>query len=144
MVMLMDQVIHSEYLQIENLKKHVLDRESHVQALEQHAAGCDSRIQALEQDVVSRDSRIQVLEQDVVSRDSRIQALEQHVSELKQSITFRLTTKFDEKLLGHIFPMGSEKRIIYDFCLKGGRILVNEGRKSAWWNFNQYLKTKRT
>lgn len=130
MIMLMDWVINSEYLQKECLEKHIIYLESQVQALEQA--------------VLSRESQVQAFEQVVVSRDSRIQALEQAVVEMEKSITFRLTAKFDEKLLGHIFPTGSQKRKIYDFCLKGGRILVNEGGKSAWWNFNQYLRIKRS
>jgi hypothetical protein len=52
--------------------------------------------------------------------------------------------KFDEKIIGHIFPIGLEKIKIYDLGLKGGRIIINEGVKSLWWNSKKYLINKRT
>jgi predicted RNase H-like nuclease (RuvC/YqgF family) len=86
-------------------------------------------------------NKINRLSQQLNENSVRITEQEIEISSMKDSITYQLTSKFHNCFIERLLP--DRGKDLYKLGLKGGRILVNEGVKSFWWNFNNYLQDKK-
>jgi hypothetical protein len=86
-------------------------------------------------------NKINSLSQQLNENSVRIMELEIEISSMKDSITYQLTSKFHNCFIERLLP--DRGKNLCKLGLKGGRILVNEGVGSFWWNFNNYLHDKK-
>ena len=49
------------------------------------------------------------------------------------------TMRFQNSIVERVLPQDSRKRRYYELCIRGGRLLVNEGWSSFWWSFKNYI-----
>jgi glycosyltransferase involved in cell wall biosynthesis len=80
------------------------------------------------------------LEQEMAAKDLEIQGMAAQVEALRvetSSITFQLTARFHKRIIEKYFPHNTRRRRYYDFGLKSGRILVNEGWKGLWGHYRE-------
>ncbi len=110
--------------------------------MEQQNAETKQQIVQMEQQNTEMKQQIVQMEQQNAEMKQQIVQMEQQNAEMKRSISFWLTTKLDEKIIGNIFPMASKRRGIYDRGLISGRIILNEGFRSFLPKFRNYFKNK--
>lgn len=122
----------------------------------------DSTILQLRTDIYERDNRISNLTDQLHEHDNKISNLtdqlhqtsrlaksyEHELVEIKKGVVYNLILKFHNSVIEPILPLGTERRKVYDLCIKGNRILVNGGYKSLcnkykdWRSFGNYLDEK--
>jgi glycosyltransferase involved in cell wall biosynthesis/2-polyprenyl-3-methyl-5-hydroxy-6-metoxy-1,4-benzoquinol methylase len=125
--------LEQEKEKFQKLTQQILEKENKIAEIVQYIAQTESHIALKEQQITQT-------EQQVAEMMQQIAHAEQQIAEIKESISFRFTTKLDEKVINRVFPAASNKRKIYDLGLKGGRTLVNEGFRPTLWKFKEYRR----
>jgi len=129
-------------------EKSALEREKYV--LEQHKLNLERGIrdltdqserlvdqvrdmvaQLVEKDyrIISGESRISQLEGDLARSDARCRELEAEICAMRQSLTFKLTARFQEGVVEKAMPQNTRRRTIYDSAIRASRQLAG-GKKS--------------
>jgi glycosyltransferase involved in cell wall biosynthesis/ubiquinone/menaquinone biosynthesis C-methylase UbiE/predicted nucleic acid-binding Zn-ribbon protein len=127
-----------------NLEIIILDKDNQISELSKRANNLEVIILDKDNQISELSKRANNLETIIVTRDNQVSELIAHTQSLmsennsiKQSITYQLTQRFHRNILEPLFPFGSQRRKHYDLGLKGGRILLNEGWDSFWYQFNE-------
>ena len=100
-------------------------------------------IQSLEQVSTAKDEQLAELSHNIQDLSARLNDREQELSSLENSIIWQFTMKFHSKIIERLLPYNTRRRRYYNLGLNGGKILINDGWDSFWWNFNGYLRGRK-
>ena len=95
----------------------------------------DQQIRSLEQTLRTKDIQIQTL-------ITKVNVLRDENSGLYDSISYKCTSMFDRVFIERLMPPDTRRRRYYHLGIRGGRILVNEGWRSFWRQFQERRSNK--
>jgi len=119
------------------LEQAVIEGDKKIYELEQKLQISFESIKSLNLAVADRDRRIDELDERFKQSESHGLCLENEISEMRRSAVWQLTMKFHNGFVEPLFPIGTERRGIYDLGLRANRILINEGWGSLWSAYKQ-------
>ena len=126
-----------------NLKEQQLQEiNNHIESLTSTVSMKEQQLQEINNHVESLTSAVSMKEQQLQKQIACIKNLEQKISSMENSIIWQFTMKFHNKIIERLLPQNSRRRKYYDLGLKGGKILVNKGWDSFWWQFNERRSQK--
>ena len=100
--------------------------------------------QEISAQVTNLNKTLAVKDQEILKIHDQIYVLKEENISLKNSISYRLFSKFHKVIIEPLFPHNSKRRRGYDLGLKGGRIFVDKGFKKTYTEFKNYMQMKRS
>ena len=91
----------------------------------------------LNQSLAVKDQQLLEISTQVTNLNQSLVAQAQELSQIKNSIIWQFVMKFHYKVIERLLPHNTTRRKYYDLGLKGGKLLVNEGRDSFWWKYQK-------
>lgn len=112
------------------LRTDICERDNRISNLTNQIHERDNNISNLTDQLHEHDNKISNLTDQLHQTSRRAKSYEHELVEIKNGVVYNLILKFHNSLIEPILPLGTERRKVYDLCIKGNRILVNEGYKS--------------
>lgn len=82
------------------------------------------------------------LEAKIDSLNQQLHEAETELSQIKNSIIWRITTEYPNKIVNQLLKQGTRRRKSYDLGLESMHMIVNEGFWSFFWKLRRYLMQK--
>ena len=127
-ITILNQTLTSKELQLTDITNHVSN-------LNQVIANKDCAIENKDLQLLDITNHVSNLNQVIANKD-------QELTQIKSSIIWQTTMKFQKKVLDRLFKQGTRRRKIHDLGIKGSKILFNEGLNSFWRQFKEKLLHK--
>lgn len=83
---------------------------------------------------------IEDMEQELKDLYAQNAMLRAQLQNMQQSILWQMTMKYQNCVIERMLPQGSKRRSGYDSAIKGGRVLINEGKDTFLLKFRQHFK----
>ncbi|MDO8726222.1 MAG: sulfatase-like hydrolase/transferase [Candidatus Methanoperedens sp.] len=93
-------------------------------------AELNSALQAKEAKIIQINSVLQ-------TREAQIKELNNVLQSIQQSMVWRATMFFNNRIIDKLLPQETGRRKTYDLALKSFKILITEGAGSLWRNYKQ-------
>ena len=138
----LNQVSIPKNEQLAELSLNIQSQEQAARAKDEQIADLSLNIHSLEQSSKVKDEQIAELLRNIQDISIEINERNLRILSIERSITWQFTMKF-HKIVEKILPANTRRRNYYDFGLKGGRILVNEGICKFYWHFNERRRVKK-
>jgi GT2 family glycosyltransferase len=126
---------------IEHTRKIASDLENQNAFLSGQLQEATAKAQAAERVVADQRNQITSLTGQLQEATNYIHKLDDDIAEIRGSIVWNVTMKFNNGFVEKVFPRGSITRDWYDLGLKGGRTLMNEGFRSLLLKYKCYKKS---
>ncbi len=137
-------------LQLDQMSTHIKNLEQTLATKDSQLDQMSTHIKNLKDKIAAKDSQIELLYQTVNAKKTEIASLYSTINQLKidndsikESISYRLLTRYQKKIVEPLLPSTTRRRELYNLGLKGIRILFNEGFKKFIWHFKERRKVKR-
>jgi glycosyltransferase involved in cell wall biosynthesis/glycogen synthase len=128
--------------QINELNAASQAKDSQINELNAASQAKDSQINELNNTLQTRDSQLTELNTSLQTKDSQAHTLETQISQMQQGIVWQLLQKW-QRIVGKIFPPGTQRYYYYKLGLACIRIILNEDWRSFFFKFSQWFR-KRT
>ena len=121
-------------LQERNFQIHYLQNQ--VETLAAQAKRQAAQISSLEASLQEKVSRIANLEANLQEKVAQIH-------QIQQSIPMQLVNRY-QKIIERLLRRGTRRRHYYELVLSGIRVILNEGWRSFWYKFRQWLGRRKS
>jgi hypothetical protein len=88
---------------------------------------------------LENEAQILMLSDQLRQSNAQITVLRQEISEVNRSMSVQMLTKFQYGVIEKAFPCCTRRRGLYDFGLRGMRILVNDGAEVFYIEFRNKM-----
>ena len=108
-----------------------------------HIAGLETSLQEKVSHIHNLESQIHSLESQIQRLESQIHSLESQIHQIQQSIPMQLVNRY-QRIVERILRSGTRRRHYYELVLSGIRVILNEGWRSSWYKFRQWLGRRKS
>ena len=108
--------------------------------LKTHTDPLKQQLEELIYRIKESDNQIKDLNQHLKSTEENLSILEKEQNEIKRSISWQLTSKYQNIFVDRFLPQNTSRRAFYDMNLRGVRIFINEGLGGFWKSLKAHIK----
>ncbi len=102
------------------------------------------KISAMTEDLTAKDGQLASLTEELQKSSINNQILEKELNNIKSSVTWQMVTKFHQRIIERCFSQGTKRRKLYDFGLRGTKLITNKGMKNFLATSQQYIHQNTT
>jgi glycosyltransferase involved in cell wall biosynthesis/2-polyprenyl-3-methyl-5-hydroxy-6-metoxy-1,4-benzoquinol methylase len=133
----LNQTLTVKDQQLLEVSTHITNLNQTLAVKDQQLLEVSTHITNLNQTLAVKDQELLEVSTHITNLNQTLAVKDQELSQIKNSIIWQFVMKFHYKVIERLLPHNTTRRKYYDLGLKGGKILVNEGKDRLWWEYQE-------